>query len=505
MGGACSAGGGIFNGSNGTLIITASTFSRNSESDGTGGGISNGGTLTITASTFSGNSALYGGGIENYNALTVTASTFSGNSAESGDGGGIFNGNNGTLIITASTFSGNSEFDGDGGGIFNGNNGTLIITASTISGNSEFDGDGGGIFNGGTLTITASTFSGNSASSNGGGIYNLQHSTLTITASTFSGNSVGGGGSVGGGIFNEGTLTISASTFSGNVVGGIFNEGTLTISASTFSGNSAEGGGGIWNDGTLTITDCTISGNSAGSQFGGGGIENFGTLTVTDSTFSGNSSALYGGGIYNSPGGGGILAGTIRMRNTLLAGNTALLGPDVSGPIISLGHNLIANGDGGSGYMPTDMVGTLANPIDPKLGPLQDNGGPTQTMALLPGSPAIGASGPTDSEWDQRGPGYARTINGMTDIGAYEVLPSGAGSAAHTLHSPELTHPMPVVALSGPSTPSIPLRQTVTATVDRVFASWTYEPASLLLGRSTHAALVEQGLWQFDFVMRCLR
>src|SRR5262245_23531056 len=64
------------------------------------------------------------------------------------------------------------------------------------------------------------------------------------------------------------------------------------------------------------------------------------------------------------------------------------------------------------------LVGTAATPIDPMLAPLQDNGGPTQTMALLPGSPAIGTGALTDSEWDQRGPGFARTVNGRTDIGA---------------------------------------------------------------------------------------
>jgi hypothetical protein len=88
----------------------------------------------------------------------------------------------------------------------------------------------------------------------------------------------------------------------------------------------------------------------------------------------------------------------------------------------SQGHNLIGVGDGGSGFVSTDLVGTSANPIDPKLGPLQDNGGPTFTMALLPGSPAIGAGDPTDAPmYDQRGPGFPRVVNGKIDIGAFEV------------------------------------------------------------------------------------
>jgi len=84
------------------------------------------------------------------------------------------------------------------------------------------------------------------------------------------------------------------------------------------------------------------------------------------------------------------------------------------GSFTSKGHNLISNGRGGGSFADTDLVGTSASPIDPKLGPLQDNGGPTWTMALLPGSPAFDAGALTDSEWDQRGPGYARLANGAT-------------------------------------------------------------------------------------------
>jgi predicted outer membrane repeat protein len=221
-------------------------------------------------------------------------------------------------------------------------------------------------------------------------------------------------------------------------------------------------------------------------------------LTVTDCTFSGNSAnhdLFGGGGIYN--------AGTsrLRLRNTLVAENSAQSGgPDVDGALTSFGHNLIGIGDGGSGYASTDLVGTSANPIDPKLGPLQDNGGPTWTLALLPGSPAIGAGALTDMEWDQRGPGYARSVNGTTDIGAYEIQPSGAGSAALTLHSPEPLRLSPEVALSKPSTQTMPLRQAADA-VDRVFASGTTEATNFQLGRSGLAALGEPGFWPIDFML----
>jgi hypothetical protein len=471
----------VFNIANFTVTISGLTIADGEVIDDVGGGIYNAGTLTVSACTFSGNVVGAGGGIYNDGMLTVTASTFSGNSASSASGksggGGIYN--KGTLTITASTFSGNSG--GVGGGIIN--FGPLTITASTFSGNSAFN--GGGIFNNhSTLTVTTSIFSGNS-----NGIYN-NYSTLTITASTFSSNSNGI-------TSNGGTVTVTASTFSGNSAlygGGIDNGGTLTITASTFSGNSAVYGGGIYNFSTLTVTDSTFSGNSASGNSAfpsGGGIENSGTLTVIASTFSGNSASVYGGGFHN------YLGAKLMIRNTLLAGNSSRSGgPDVYGPLNSLGYNLIGDGSGSSGYTATDLVGTSASPIEPKLGPLQDDGGPTWTMALLTGSLAIGAGGPTDSEWDQRGPGYARSVNGMTDIGAYEAQPSGAGSAAFTLRFSEPPHIVPVLALGGPSAPSVPLRQ-ADATVDRVFASWTSEAATLILGRSRHAALVEQGLWRF--------
>jgi predicted outer membrane repeat protein len=334
------------------------------------------------------------------------------------------------------------------------------------------------------MTVAGSTFTGNSAAYSGGGISNW--GTATVSASSFSRNSATWGG---GAIFNGGgTLTVTASVFSGNSTsytgGGMLNNGTLTVTGSTFRGNSATAlpngfdgaGGGIYNNTMLTVTASTFQGNSA--YLLGGGIETFGgRLIITASTFSGNS-AKSGGGIFSE--------GTLTMRNTLLARNTAQRGPDVFGSLTSKGHNLIGDGSDGSGYAAIDLVGTSASPIDPKLGPLQDNGGPTWTMALLPGSPAIGAGGPTDSEWDQRGPGYGRSVNGLTDIGAYEVQPSGAGAAALALHSADSTHHVPVMVLSDPSTLSIPLRPAAAA-VDRVFTSWTF------LSRSSHPVP-----WPFD-------
>jgi hypothetical protein len=114
------------------------------------------------------------------------------------------------------------------------------------------------------------------------------------------------------------------------------------------------------------------------------------------------------------------------IRNTIIAGNTAHnFAPDVSGSVSSQGHNLIGDGTGGSGFDPTDLVGMSDNLIAPRLGPLQNNGGLTPTMALLPGSPAIDAGDNTDAPpWDQRGPAFARVVHGTIDIGAFEVQPA---------------------------------------------------------------------------------
>jgi hypothetical protein len=237
------------------------------------------------------------------------------------------------------------------------------------------------------------------------------------------------------------TLSSNSATFGGG--GGIFNDfmGTLTVSNSTLSGNS--GGGGIFNKGTLTVGNSTLSGNS--SAVAGGGIDNdlYGTLTVSNSTLSGNSSAYSGGGISND--------GTLTVSNSIVAGNGAtFFGPDLFGPLTSHGHNLFGDGTDAGGFDPTDLVGTASSPIDPLLGPLQDNGGPTQTMALLPGSPAIDAGDNTNAPtWDQRGPGYPRIVNGIIDIGAFEVQ---APAASYPTRQP-LPDPVPVQALGMPGGP----------------------------------------------------
>jgi predicted outer membrane repeat protein len=454
------AGGGVLN-VGGRLTITDSTLSGNSAGDG--GGVYNyTGAVTVSASAFRGNSATgFGGGIDNESPvpMAVTNSTFAGNSAR--DGGGVFN--DGTLAVAASAFCDNTANSGGGGilsfggstlavaesafcgnssghpgaGIYN-DYGRLTITASTFSGNAAGSYGGGGIYNyGGTVAVTASDFCGNSAAYDsagyggyGGGILNGSSGlSVTVTASTFSGNTATDGG---GGVYSQSSffpLALTGSTFSGNYAGGHGGSGggigveggAVTVGSSTFSGNRAElSGGGIWaGGGTLTVTNATLGGNAAGAN--GGAIEaRGGTVTMANSTVSGNRANDVGGGL-------DVRGGTVRPRNTIIAGNSGdplMGGADVWGRLDSEGHNLIGDSLGGSGFADTDLLN-----LDPLLGPLQDNGGPTETMALLPGSPALNAGDPAElGNPDQRSVVRAGGVN----IGAYQ-----ASASAFVISAPD--------------------------------------------------------------------
>jgi predicted outer membrane repeat protein len=268
---------------------------------------------------------------------------------------------------------------------------------------------GGGIYNPGNLTINNSTVSGNSSANSGGGIYSS--GTLRINNSAINGNSAYRyGASFGGGIYNSGNLTINKSTVSGNRAaaflaafgGGIYNGGVLTISNSTFSGNVATGG----------------QGNSF-VPTNGGGIASFsGALTIiSNSTISGNAAV---GKVHPSFGGGIWGTGTATLQNCVVANNS---GGNCRGTMTSDGYNL--SSDGTCNF---NNSGDLNN-TDPKLGTLQNNGGPTQTQALLSGSPAIDAGNPsgcTDGKGhllktDQRGkPRPDKEDTSGCDMGAYE-------------------------------------------------------------------------------------
>jgi serine/threonine protein kinase len=256
-------------------------------------------------------------------------------------------------------------------------------------------------------------------------------------------------------ILNDGTLTLINSRVSGNTSsglgGGILNNsiGKLALIDSAVSGNTANYGGGIYNlNGTLTLTNSTVSGNMAKKE--GGGIYNFGKLTLTNSTVSGNTASGLGGGItffgsqaiitfctiYDNRAyeGGGIVLeqnkqhnkpSHVEIRNSIIAGNHAVTGPDIAGHLTSYGYNLIQNTAGATmsnaGSVTINLIG-----MAPGVGPLQYNGGPTQTYALLPGSPALdkiptGVCHLDGISTDQRG--VLRPQGPACDIGAYEFVP----------------------------------------------------------------------------------
>ena len=311
--------------------------------------------------------------------------------------------NYGTLSLTNSTVSGITA--AGGGNIFNAKGGTLTLTNSTVSGSSY-----GGIKNDGTLTLINSTISGNRTSGDGGGISNNTSGTLTITNSTIVGNT---SGQRGGGISNQGILTITNSTISGNRAsgdgGGINNNtsGTLTITItySTIVGNmSGQRGGGLAVLGRqVDITFCTIYGNTATGDGGGLAIEN---------------------GHHNKP-------SQVTMRNSLVAGNAAPIGPEITRHLTSDGYNLIQDSSGVTFADPLKQHRTdvsVQNLTDVKIDLLlRNNGGPTPTLALLPGSPAIDriplkACLLNTIGTDQRG--VKRPQGATCDIGAYEYEPS---------------------------------------------------------------------------------
>jgi CSLREA domain-containing protein len=331
----------------------------------------------------------------------------------------------------------------------------LTVQRSTASNTPAFS-----VFNittTGTVTVSNLTIRNGGFVLRGAGIDHENGGTLTISNCVFDGNQ----GDEGAAINSAGMLTVTNCVFTANdsaTGGAIDNVGTATVTNCTMTGNSGGGfgGGAIYNTGTITIRNSTLAGNSArGSKSNGGGINNGGTLNIANSTISGNNALSNGGGIYvnfgvanvsnctiasnsASTGGGVTRAGGIfNVKSSIIALNTApsVTNPqDVNGLFASQGFNLIGKTDGSSGFpAANDLTGTAASPLDPKLGPLQDNGGPTDTRTLLSGSPAIdkGTSvtiAGTTLTTDQRGVGYARTINkGIanaadgTDIGAFEL------------------------------------------------------------------------------------
>jgi hypothetical protein len=399
--------------------------------------VKNDGVLTLSDCVISGN-------INAFTKVTTIADVFG--------GGGIYN--DGFLTLDRSTISGNSGSLSQGGGISNYVYGTVILNQSTISGNTASV--GGGIYNLGMLTLNNSAVSGNIASYNSGGISN--GNKLTLNNSQVIGNKAMSGS--GGGISNVGTATLTGSTVSGNTVdygagAGIDNEGigTFTLMNSTvsenrvgkvqsgFPCNACGGGAGIFSyTGKLILINSTISDNTTFQGKGGGlSSSSLSVVTIAFCTFY-NNTASEGGGIATivdpslTVGDPALSHHPVMISNSLIAGNHARMNPDGEGIFASGGYNLIQNASGftfpdPSHKHPTDRTDLPL--VDLHLDAmLRSNGGSTQTLALLPGSPALDAI-PLSAchivvngvpiATDQRG--VKRPQGDACDIGAYEYAP----------------------------------------------------------------------------------
>ncbi|MCB0048646.1 MAG: Ig-like domain repeat protein, partial [Caldilinea sp.] len=430
-------GGGIYsqNATSALTVTAGSLIQQNSAY--AGGGIGNASaTLAVDASGVISNSttgSYGGGGIWNTGRATILNGSYVQGNSASNEGGGIYN-IDGTLTLDASTVATNTAGGGSygGGGILNVGSASrlFIINGSRIVGN--YSSKGGGISNRSSLAISASTVISNSSANYGGGIYNTgSSSVITITAgSIIEGNSA----TLGGGIFNqEGSdITIDNSRVLSNIVdptsgqgGGIYNNfvgSVVTITnGSLVQGNSAGSGAGIYNylNAVLTIRESAVTSNTAVAS-SGGSIYNWGAATVENSTFAANransGSAIYSGGVLTvtnstiansgmTSGSGIYNSGMFYLRNSLIATGNGVECIN-AGTFAANINNLVADG--------TCSAAFSGNPL---LGPLGAYGGSTQTIPLLPGSPAIDAGdAATCLATDQRGIGRV----GTCDIGAFE-------------------------------------------------------------------------------------
>jgi hypothetical protein len=479
------SGGGIedeFN-PNQVLKITNSAIDGNT-AEGRGGGIeSNAATATFLSDSFSNNTAVSGGGVTYVGThLVLSASHVDGNRVPNNEAGLFMNSqvNGSSCTIDRSTLNNNRTGTNDGGGFVECT--TVTVSNSSINGNRAGSRDGGLVVVATTVTFTNVNVIGNFTGGDEGGL-ELGATTLTMTGCTISNNRAG---STVGGLFAGGTATIWNTTISGNRSGGsqggfdfigaqlnllgdtianntsassdgaglIFANNGGTISNTTISGNRAgRNAGGIETvitGGTLTISGCAISDNHAGQDGGGLFDDSTRTVTLVNDTLFGNTAVVNGGAIAHeststlnlsnvtidgnaAANGGGVFSNqpTVNVHNSIIAGNAANAGkgPDVNGTFVSQGFNLIGVQDAASTSfltgMTTDQVGTPAAPLDPRLGRLQNNGGPNFTQALLPGSPAIGRGGDAGGpDNDQRG--FRRQ---GTSIGAYEPELAATASA----------------------------------------------------------------------------
>lgn len=452
-------GGAIYN-SAGTLIINAGTrFINNiaNSSSSYGGAllIEEGGKLLINSTIndpvlLQGNYARGFGGAIVYRSsqpLNLNNVTFRENTASYG--GALYSTSSSVINIYGGEFSGAGMGDEsviEGGAIWN-TNSTLNIEGTLISENNVNE-KGGGIYNnGGTININNAEIRGNLVlnddiknDSGGGAIYNTAGGNLTITNTLIMNNSVStfGGAIVDNSTVTMGTVSLTDVIFRNNSTdydenavgagGALYMKGSgfATIVSCEFSNNSTGNeGGAIWNDtATINIKTSTISGNHTSPSYleqpsegkGGGIYNNAGSMYIDASTLVLNKSENIGGGIYNA-----TSAATTTLKNSIVALNSAVEGNNFAGEngFVSADYNLI--GEDSLAVFPAmsnDLEGTFESPLNPMIDSLANNGGFTQTHALLENSPAFNAGNPIDMFTDQRG---EAVFGGRRDIGAFEA------------------------------------------------------------------------------------
>jgi hypothetical protein len=363
-----------------------------------GGGIYNGGVLTLNDCVVTNNRAGNGGNGQGTGAAGGIG----------GSGGGIFN--NGTGLLTLNRCNVTSNYTGTGG---QGGQGSKGGTGSTggAGGDGGNGGAGGGIYSDGILELNECLLSGNWTGSGGTGGGGGEGGLDAWDGENGGKGGKGGRGGFGGAIYGNGQVTLTTCTVSGNAVGSGANGGTGGPGTSGSVGSGSNGdrgaggdggsGGAVGNTGSLKLFGCTVVYNSSGAAGAAGAWPGSGGAAGATGR---------GGGITNQASAQAQLVNTIVALNTI----TGVTPDDVKGAFASLGHNLLGTTTGSTGFGATDLLN-----LHPVLGPLGNNGGPTRTHTLLPGSPAINA-GNNDyaSATDQRG--LPRIANGTVDIGAVE-------------------------------------------------------------------------------------
>jgi uncharacterized repeat protein (TIGR01451 family)/CSLREA domain-containing protein len=416
-----------------------------------GGAIDNQGTVSISGSVLNDNSTWdYGGVIyagSTAVSTSITNSTVSGNSAD--DPGGALYVDAGSVTLSGDTLTNNlSGDDGGGGALYDDEGGAnagnpVSITGSTLDDNTG-QGGGGALYlnQTGATTISDSTFDGDQGGDSEGGAVAATVTNVSISGSTFDNDS----GSEGGALYLVGTSptavqSITGSTFaddaafnSSSGIGGAVadEEGNLNLAGSTFTGNSATANGGALfygSDDGLALTNDTFNGNQSyeGGAVYMAGTASTGTVAFLNDTIARND-AYEGGGI-------AFPENVNSIKNTIVADNSASSGSSGGGDCYDssatdnahsadVGGNIDSDGSCFSDSVTGDQTG-----VNPELGPLASNGGPTETDALVPNSPAIGKAIAGCPSTDQRG--VARPS--ACDVGAFQTA---ASALAITVSAP---------------------------------------------------------------------